>query len=92
MGWEQRGRKKYLYRSRWENGRVVREYLGSGAEAEAAAKRVEEERTLRDEIVRDRMMLEAARVIIEVLIEQAMIAAGYRRHDRGPWRKKRATT
>jgi hypothetical protein len=91
MGWEQRGKQKYLYRSRWENGRVVREYVGSGAEAEAAAKRDEAERTERAEIKRIGVILDALRIVIDVLIEDQMIAAGYHRHDRGRWRKKRVT-
>ena len=37
MGWEQRGNNPYYYRARRINGRVVKEYVGTGASAEAAA-------------------------------------------------------
>jgi hypothetical protein len=89
MGWEQRGKRKFFYRSRRENGRVVREYVGGGEEAEAAAKRDEAERAQRAELKRIGVVLDALRIVIDVLIEDQMIAAGYHRHDRGPWRKKR---
>ena len=38
MGWKRRGNQWYLYRSRRQNGRVVTDYLGTGAVAEAAAR------------------------------------------------------
>ena len=72
-----------------ENGRDHREYVGSGEEAEAAAKRDEAERAQRAELKRIGVILDALRIVIDVLIEDQMIAAGYHRHDRGPWRKKR---
>ena len=37
MAWVRRGRKLYYYRTRRVGGRVLREYLGSGPEAELAA-------------------------------------------------------
>jgi hypothetical protein len=92
MSWEQRDKRKYLYRSRWVNGRVVREYVGSGPEAEAVAARDEVKRAERAELKRIGVILDALRIVIEVLIENEMIAAGYHRHDRGPWRKKRGPT
>jgi hypothetical protein len=92
MGWEQRGKRKYFYRSRREDGRVVREYVGGGEDLEAAAKRDEAERAQRAELKRIGVILDALRIVIDVLIEDQMIAAGYHRHDRGPWRKKRVAT
>ena len=89
MGWENRRRKKFFYRARRENGRIVKEYMGKGEVAEAAAKRDEAERAQRAELKRIGVILDALRIVIDVLIEDQMIAAGYHRHDRGPWRKKR---
>lgn len=47
MAWEQRGNNRYYYRKRWERGRCVSEYLGTGATAQLLAaceqaRRVEE--------------------------------------------------
>jgi len=89
---EQRGNRKFYYRVRRENGRLTKEYIGSGPEAEAAAARAETKRAERAELKRIGVVLDALRIIIEVLIEREMIAAGYHRHDRGPWRKKRGST
>ncbi len=38
MSWEVRGGKRCYYRAKRVNGRVVKEYCGTGPEAEAAAK------------------------------------------------------
>ena len=35
MAWQQRGTKRYLYRSVKHQGRVIRQYLGTGPSAEA---------------------------------------------------------
>lgn len=40
MGWEKRGSRKYYYDSVWEDGRVVKKYVGRGDKAKAAAGRV----------------------------------------------------
>jgi len=41
MGWEtRRGGKLYFYESRWEDGRVVRRYVGNGPRARAAAQAI----------------------------------------------------
>ena len=37
MGWQQRGEKRYYYRSVWQDGRSVCTYLGAGDVAELAA-------------------------------------------------------
>jgi len=97
MGWE-KGR--YYTRSRRESGRVVREYVGCGEFAQVIvrldkdvsaheaekrlATRAEQGRVLSlesqlDEL--DKVCTLAMRVQLE--------AAGFHRHDRGEWRKRR---
>ena len=99
--WERRERGGLYYtRSRKVNGRVIREYIGGGVLGELAARmdalerqqREEEEALWREE--REQLadltapvdeLCEAA----EVLARAALMSAGYRRHKRGEWRKRR---
>ncbi len=101
MAWEKRKRGGLYYtRSLKVDGKVVREYAGGGVMGEFAAqmdtlKRLQREaevQALREE--RERM--EALEVPLEELCEAAealsratLLAAGYRRHNRGEWRRKR---
>jgi predicted dinucleotide-utilizing enzyme len=79
---------------------VIREYIGGGVLGEIAALQDEYERRQREEEAafckeeRERLedlmapideLCEAA----EVLARAALVAAGYRRHNRGEWRKRR---
>jgi hypothetical protein len=97
MGWE-RGR--YYTRSRKANGRVVREYVGVGLIGELAAQldaldrdRRELERradrTARAELTAQDEPLNELNALAEGLARAALLIAGYRRHNRGEWRKKR---
>jgi hypothetical protein len=97
MGWD-KGR--YYTRSRKVNGRVVREYVGSGPvaalaaqmdalererkEAEAAAWRAEKARL-------DALDADVAALIdlTDLLARAALRAAGFHQHKRGEWRKRR---
>jgi hypothetical protein len=98
--WERRERGGLYYtRSRKEDCKVVREYLGGGVLGELAArldserrrKRQEEEASRREE----RERLDALSAPVEELYEAAeviraaLLASGYRRHNRGEWRKTR---
>ena len=99
--WERRKRGGLYYtRSRKKGGRVVREYVGGGVLGEIAAlgdgyerrRRQEEaafwkeERESLEELVAPiEEMCEAA----EILARATLLAAGYRRHNRGEWRKRR---
>ncbi len=89
MALEIRGGKKYLYRSHRINGRVVKEYVGSGSEAEEAARREAATRAEFAELKRIGVILDALRIAIDVAIEEHMLAAGYHKPKRGPWRKRR---
>src|SRR5262249_19297011 len=98
MGLE-RGR--YYTRSRKVNGRVVREYVGAGIVAELASQldalEREERKAKRDaQRAADAKLAEIDDPLIELnalaegLARAALLAAGYRRHHRGHWRKTRA--
>ncbi len=101
MGWERRTRGGLYYtRSRRESGRVVREYIGTGLAAELAGRRdageraEQQRRTALWRVERDR--LDAADRALgelcdlsEALARGALLLAGYHRHDRGEWRRRR---
>ena len=92
----------YYTRSRKEGGRVVREYVGGGILGELAARTDELKRLEREERAaadgEEREMLEAldapfteAWEAAETLYRATLVAAGYRQHKRGEWRKKRGS-
>jgi hypothetical protein len=104
MGWEtRRGRGRYYTRSRKVNGRIIREYVGTGLVAELAAQQDAEARAQRL-AERDRLQHESARWasataplsdlsrLLDGLTAAALIAAGYHQHHRGTWRKRRHGT
>jgi hypothetical protein len=104
MPWKQRNGDRYYYQSVREGGRVRSQYVGRGEVAELAAQidainrldraalqarsrdafRAERDRARQTEALvttHNRELESAARAHIE--------AAGYHRHDRGPWRRRR---
>ena len=102
MAWETRkGRGSYYTRSRRVNGRVVREYVGTGEagelaahlDAEARAKREAEREALRTEQSRARRVSDAL-AGLEALAREAIAdtlhAEGFHQH-KGQWRRKRET-
>ena len=96
MGWD-KGR--YYTRSRKVNGRVVREYLGTGEAAEQAARLDasarqgrEARRAERDELAALDASLDDLAEETDLLARAVLAAAGYRRHHRGEWRRKRGHT
>jgi hypothetical protein len=96
VGWE-RG---YYYRARKEGGRVVREYVGAGRVAELVAQMDALERERREA---ERAAWKAERAELEaldapldeltdladLLARAALVAAGFRQHKRGEWRRRR---
>ena len=93
MGWD-RGR--YYTRSRKVNGRVAREYLGTGEAAERAARQDALARQERD--ARRAAMAELAALgaslddlaeLTDLVARAALAAAGYRQHHRAEWRRRR---
>lgn len=101
MAWERRkGRGAYYTRSRKVGGRVVREYIGTGAVAALAAEldRMERERRRQRERewreTRRRLeALEAEMRALEVnsdrVVRAELAVAGYHQHARGEWRRRR---
>src|SRR4051812_4656289 len=97
MGWE-RGR--YYTRSVREGGKVRREYVGTGKLAELAAQmdaifraqrqqQRAEERAEREELDALDAPLAELDDLADLLVRAALTAAGYHRHHRGEWRKRR---
>ena len=98
MSWEQRGGGgRYYTRSRREDGRILREYVGSGPLAELMALADENDRRRREEEARawreEREDLErldggAGELceLAELLNRAALLYAGYRQHNRGECR------
>ena len=101
MAWEtRRGHGRYYTRSRRIKGRVKREYYGSGWAGQRAAQEDEERRASQ---AAQRQVLHAQQErwrpleapldnldeTCKTLLRAAMIRAGFHRHHRGDWRKKR---
>jgi hypothetical protein len=97
VGWD-KGR--YYTRSKKVNGRVRREYVGSGPVAQLAAqldaiKRQERqaERAARIAIQEEMQALEAPLTelndLTNLIARAALLATGYHQHHRGEWRKRR---
>jgi len=101
MAWESRERGGLYYtRSVRRNGRVRREYVGTGALAEAIAALDGYDRQRRDDAeaqtraaIGEFDELEAAVSEydreVSSMVAAALTAAGYHRHDRSDWRRKR---
>jgi hypothetical protein len=101
MGWEKRDRGGLYYtRSRKVGGRVVREYVGGGTLGHIAALQDAQERRRRDQEAawwkeeRERLQALVAPVeqlceATEILYRAAFLSAGFRRHQRGEWRRQR---
>lgn len=101
MAWEGRARGGWYYtRSRRESGRIVREYVGTGLIGEVAALSDAVERTDREKEAAARrceqqqLLDEEAAVIAlcastDHIVQEAFERAGFRRHKRGEWRRRR---
>jgi predicted phage gp36 major capsid-like protein len=101
MAWETRERGGLYYtRSRKVNGRVRREYVGSGPGA-LAISQMDEGRRMEHKAERGLRQMERREIeAVDDLVEQVfqdveaitratLEAAGYHRPKRGPWRKRR---
>jgi hypothetical protein len=97
VGWD-KGR--YYTRSKKVNGRVVREYVGTGELAKLAAqidainradRKAEREARCAEKAVLDALdaPLNKLNDLADLLARAALLAAGFRQHKRGEWRRKR---
>ena len=100
MAWERRGNRDYYYRSVRVGGRVVKEYAGGGLMGLLGAESDEEQREQRA-VERERERAERERwvalegaadelaLLTDALAGVALVLAGYRKHARGEWRRRR---
>jgi len=95
-----RNGRPYLYRSTRRGGRVTSQYLGRGEDAllidavetmERDDKEYQrhQERSERKELADLERAIEAMAEQARFLAGEALISAGYHRHNRGEWRKRR---
>jgi hypothetical protein len=101
MAWERRGTRRYFYISRRDpGGRVVKQYVGAGAKGARAATSLAVAKAQR-QLDRIAVMAERARLrpldrlvaefadAADFLLAATLLAAGYHRHRRGRWRRRR---
>jgi len=99
--WETRnGRGHYYTRSTREGRRIIRKYYGTGELGEiwaaidefarvARAERAAAWSTEVDDLVELDKLVAAYVKSVEAAAHEALAAAGYKRHERGEWRKTR---
>jgi hypothetical protein len=100
MAWEKHGTKRYYTRTRRLHGRRVREYYGNGERAEQAAAEDEYRQALRT-LTRDAIKKHVQRFaeadavlgrlggVTQRLTRACLLAAGFRQHHLGEWRRPR---
>jgi hypothetical protein len=98
MAWESKQRGgQYYYRSRRVGDTVIKQYVGTGPEAERAAaedqrrrelaaKQRKEVKMLEAQLSQVKTQVESVRDYSELLIAASLLAAGFHYH-RGEWRK-----
>ena len=104
MAWQVVDARKYYCRHRRDGGRPRTVYVGAAGSpaAELAAAADHLRRLGREAAARDRQAEQARHreaeapllalcVRTDVLTRAALLAAGFRQHDRGEWRKRRET-
>jgi hypothetical protein len=101
LTWEKRGEQSFYYCGRRIDGKVVKTYCGGGlagrAAAEADARRRIEEQARRSALLAEQERLKELESLArplyeqcELLAEAPLLAAGYHRPFRQPWRKSHA--
>jgi citrate lyase beta subunit len=101
VGWEKRGKRLVYFRATKIKGRVVKQYVGCGlaaqqialedalrrADREAARAACHAARQWLREVERPAFVFTNG---LKAIVRATLLAAGYRRHDRGQWRLRRA--
>jgi hypothetical protein len=104
VAWERRGGGFYFYRSLRVGRRVRKEYFGAGDIGELAEKLFEVERLEReaDRVDAEEQLASAIAACppedqlsafseqVDKMVSDALTSAGFHRHKRGEWRKRRA--
>jgi hypothetical protein len=100
MGWEKRGNNFYYTTSRRENGKVVREYHGRGHIADVIANADDylrqQKKAIRNALKEQEqtdadagsLLYEYCKYVDKLMAEE-LEKAGYYRHHRGEWRRRR---
>jgi|SRR5215208_6767970 len=93
MGWEkrERGAASYYTRSKRQDGRVIREYVGGGVLGQVAAQLDEYERRRREEqerLQRNAAFLDDIAAAADTLVRAHLSACGFRQR-KGEWRRQR---
>ena len=100
MAWEQRGSQTYYYRSIRRNGRITKDYLGTGPLAALSAAEDAERRAQRhaEAWCQEQAALDALDQQIDawwdrstMLLKAILYVEGFDHHDRGAWRKRSHT-
>jgi len=104
MPWEDRPGGRYYYRAKKSKGKVVKEYVGVGPKADAAAaedahgrevraaqRQATDEHlaTLEQEWAQPLEEFIYFSTLCEALLAGTLLAQGFHQHDRGAWRKRR---
>jgi hypothetical protein len=100
MGWETRKGRRYYYWAEWRNGRCIKTYRGARylAELDAQMDEIKREERRREAAeakqTRDHLAdldAENARAFkaTRELVAVMLATAGYHRHHRGEWRRRR---
>jgi hypothetical protein len=100
MAWERRRNGTYYYRTHKRQGRVIKEYVGTGPLAEIAAERDALARAARSEAAEKKRQeqatmraldapVEAFGDSLDILTRANLLLAGYYCHHGSEWRKRR---
>lgn len=99
MHWVQRGKHRYLYYTVVKDGKTVREYHGTGPEAELRfaqdQQRRAAQRELKKKIQQQLVAAELVRATVadycswsDLMAKASLITAGYHHHQRCEWRRR----
>ena len=102
MGWKTRGNGRYFYQSQRVDGRVVTSYVGrasKGEKAEAEAIRQRQEQERERALIRAKQADYMKSMVTPIdaveaaqrLMNAALIASGFYRHDSSEWRVRYGT-